>query len=249
MEWTNGRVRAVFGAYPFPVEYVTADGTRIDGVNGEDRLGINGQEFRLSDMQIQEVADGFLMDADGYRLKFAISMDEASRPSTLWRMQCGAAPVRIYHEADQRFYLYAYRSSSEQWLILASDSKNTSEVRIVPAHEPAADWQLLARRYPGHKYHVDHGPQGLLIRSNDIGENFALYRADPVQPLRNHWELLVDVDSQRTLEEVSVQQQGLLLHYREDGLARLEVHPAQGQPYPVSMPDTTYSLHVQGGEE
>ena len=194
-------------------------------------------------------ADGSLVWANDSITLFAISMDEASRPSTLWRMQCGAAPVRIYHEADQRFYLHAYRSSSEQWLILASDSKNTSEVRIVPAHEPAADWQLLARRYPGHEYHVDHGPQGLLIRSNDIGENFALYRADPVQPLRNHWELLVDVDSQRTLEEVSVQQQGLLLHYREDGLARLEVHPAQGQPYPVSMPDTTYSLHVQGGEE
>lgn len=196
-----------------------------------------------------EQADGSLVWANDSLTLFAISMDEASRPSTLWRMQSGAEPVRIYHEADQRFYLHAYRSSSEQWLILASDSKNTSEVRIVPANEPAADWQLLARRFRGHEYHVDHGPQGLLIRSNDVGENFALYRADPAQPLRNYWELLVDVDSKRTLEDFSVQQHGLLLHYREDGLTRIEVRPTEGEPYLLSMPDAAYSLHVQGGEE
>src|SRR5690554_2369379 len=89
-------------------------------------------------------ADGSLVWANDSTTLFAISMDESSRPATLWRMQRGTPAVRVYHETDQRFYLHAYRSSSEQWLILASDSKNTSEVRIVPADEPAADWQLLS---------------------------------------------------------------------------------------------------------
>ncbi|MFA5678976.1 MAG: S9 family peptidase [Pseudomonas sp.] len=202
----------------------------------------------ISDLPLDQ-ADGSLVWANDSVTLFAISLDEASRPATLWRLQLGTPPVRVYHETDQRFYLHAYRSSSEQWLILASDSKNTSEVRVVPADDPAADWQLLARRHNGHEYHVDHGPQGLLIRSNDRGENFALYCADPMQPLRPHWKLLVEVDPARTLEDFSVQQQGLLLHYREDGLARLEVHPAIGEPYHVSIPDAVYSLHVQGGEE
>lgn len=202
----------------------------------------------ISELSLDQ-ADGSLVWANDSVTLFAISLDEASRPSTLWRMQLGTPPVRVYHEADQRFYLHAYRSSSQQWLILASDSKNTSEVRVVPADDPAADWQLLARREDGHEYHVDHGPQGLLIRSNDRGENFALYRADPTHPLRPHWELLVDVDPARTLEDFSVQQQGRLLHYREEGLVRLEVQPTTGAPYHVSMPDAVYSLHVQGGEE
>jgi len=202
----------------------------------------------ISELPLDQ-ADGSLVWANDSVTLFAISMDEASRPATLWRLQLGTPPVRVYHEADQRFYLHAYRSSSEQWLILASDSKNTSEVRVVSADQPAADWQLLSRRSNGHEYHVDHGPQGLLIRSNDRGENFALYRTDPCHPLRPHWELLIDVDPQRTLEHFSVQQHGLLLHYREAGLTRLEVHPVNGDAYEVSMPDAVYSLHVQGGEE
>src|SRR5690606_12948955 len=84
----------------------------------------------ISELPLDD-ADGSLVWANDSVTLFAISMDEASRPSTLWRLQLGTPAVRVYHEADQRFYLHAYRSSSEQWLILASDSKNTSEVRVV----------------------------------------------------------------------------------------------------------------------
>ena len=202
----------------------------------------------ISELPLDQ-ADGSLVWANDSVTLFAVSMDEASRPATLWRLQLGTPAVRVYHEADQRFYLHAYRSSSEQWLVLASDSKNTSEVRVVSAEQPAGDWQLLDRRTTGHEYHVDHGPDGLLIRSNDRGQNFALYRTDPHHPLRRNWELLIDVDPERTLEDFSVQQHGLLLHYREAGLTRLEVRPATGDHYDVSMPDAVYSLHVQGGEE
>ncbi|EZQ19961.1 S9 family peptidase [Halopseudomonas sp. SMJS2] len=202
----------------------------------------------ISELPLDQ-ADGSLVWANDSVTLFAVSMDEASRPATLWRLQLGTPAVRVYHEADQRFYLHAYRSSSEQWLVLASDSKNTSEVRVVSADHPAGDWQLLSRRVTGHEYHVDHGPDGLLIRSNDRGENFALYRTDPHHPLRRNWELVVDVDPQRTLEDFSVQRHGLLLHYRDGGLTRLEVRPANGAHYEVSMPDAVYSLHVQGGEE
>lgn len=202
----------------------------------------------ISELPLEQ-ADGSLVWANDSVTLFAISMDCASRPSTLWRMGLGKPAVRVYHEADQRYYLHAYRSSSEEWLILASDSKNSSEVRVVSADHPTADWQLLSRRSSTHEYHVDHGPEGLLIRSNDQGENFALYRADPHHPQRNNWELLVAADPQRTLEDFSVQQQGLLLHYREGALTRLEVRPAAGDAYIVSMPDAVYSLHVQGGEE
>ncbi|GGD08411.1 S9 family peptidase [Halopseudomonas salina] len=194
-------------------------------------------------------ADGSLIWAADSSFLFAISMDETSRPAHLWRLHPEQAPVHLFHETDQRFYLHVYRSSSEQWLMLASSSKNTSEIQVLPADQPEGTWRLMAPRVDGHEYHVDHGPDGLLIRSNAEGENFCLYCADPRHPAQDKWQRLVATDPDRTLEDFSVQSAGLLLHYRDQGLVTLEVRPAEAPHYVVNMPDAVYSLHVQGGEE
>ncbi len=194
-------------------------------------------------------ADGSLIWAADSAFLFAISMDETSRPAHLWRLHPQQAPAHLFHEPDQRFYLHVYRSSSEQWLMLASSSKNTSEIQILPADQPEGAWKVMAPRVDGHEYHVDHGPNGLLIRSNAEGENFCLYHANPEQSEQAQWQRLVATDSDRTLEDFSVQAAGLLLHYRDQGLVTLEVRPADAPDYVVSMPDAVYSLHVQGGEE
>jgi oligopeptidase B len=196
-----------------------------------------------------ENADGSLVWAQDSQHLFAISMDETSRPAHLWRLRADATPVHLFHEQDQRFYLHIYRSSSEQWLLLASSSKNTSEVQLLPADQPTGTWQLIEARRSGHEYHVDHGPEGLIIRSNAPGENFALFQAEPEHPAFEHWQQIAELDPQRTLEDMSVQKAGLLLHYRDQGLITLEVRPEGGAPYQVKMPDAIYSLHVQGGEE
>ena len=194
-------------------------------------------------------ADGSLTWANDSSTLFAVSMDDASRPSTLWRLSRSEAPEKIYYEADQRFLLHVYRSSSEQWLLASCASKNTSEVRLLDAGDPAGEWRLISERHAGHEYHVDHGPDGLVIRSNAEGENFALYVADPRDPQRDKWRKLRDVDPQRTLEDFSLQQKGLVLHYRDQGLVTLEVQPSSGAAYPLRMPDAVYSLRVQGGED
>jgi oligopeptidase B len=196
-------------------------------------------------------ADGSLVWAQDSQHLFAISMDDTSRPAHLWRLKPGAEPVHLFHEQDQRFYLQVYRSSSEQWLLMASSSKNTSEVHVLPANQPTSDWRLIEARQSGHEYQVDHGPDGLIIRSNAPGENFALFKADPANPAQDKWEMLAPLDTARTLEDFSVQQAGLLLHYRDQGLITLEVRPSSSATatYQVAMPDAVYSLHVQGGEE
>lgn len=196
-----------------------------------------------------ERADGSLTWANDSQTLFAVTMDEASRPSTLWRLSRCEAPQQIFHETDQRFLLHVYRSSSEQWLMAGSHSKNTSEIRLLPADQPTGEWQLMAERSTGHEYHVDHGPDGLVIRSNDRGDNFALYGADPQRPGRSGWQLLRDMDPGRTLEDFSLQEKALVLHYRDQGLVTLEIQPRGGDAYPLRMPDAVYSLRVQGGED
>lgn len=208
----------------------------------------NLESGESQELPLQE-ADGSLVWAQDSLHLFAISMDETSRPAHLWRLRAETLPVHLFHEQDQRFYLHIDRSSSEQWLLMTSASKNTSEVRLLSADQPTGTWQVIEPRRSGHEYHVDHGPLGLIIRSNATGENFALFKASPESLGFDNWQLIAEMDPQRTLEDMSVQQAGILLHYRDQGLITLEVRPDRAPRYQVSMPDAVYSLHVQGGEE
>ncbi len=191
-------------------------------------------------------ADGSLLWAADSQTLFAISMDHTSRPATLWRLQDGQPAVQVFHEADQRFYLNAYRSACEDWLFIACDSKNTSEVWLLPADSPTTPPHLIRPRRDGHEYSVDHGMDQLWIRSNQAGENFALYVADPRSPTQ--WTLYTPCSAEQTLEDFHVQQAGLILQYRDQGLVTLRVQ-AGTRSYGVQMPDAVYSLHIQGGED
>ena len=58
-----------------------------------------------------------------------------------------------------------------------SASKDTSEVRVIPAVQPEAPPRLVAKRRTGHEYYVDHHGGEFWIRTNDKGKNFRLVRA------------------------------------------------------------------------
>ncbi|MCB2648668.1 hypothetical protein KQ722_15355, partial [Listeria monocytogenes] len=76
-------------------------------------------------------------------------------------------------------------------------------------------------------YYPDHGRldgRGLwLIRSNQAGINFALYQAEESRPPREHWQLRVAHDPQRTLEDGSLNAEAVILGLRDGGLPVIEV--------------------------
>ncbi|MEL0168023.1 MAG: S9 family peptidase [Pseudomonadaceae bacterium] len=194
-------------------------------------------------------ASGSLCWANDNQTLFAISLDDSSRPAHLWRLQRGQEPAKVFDEGDALFYLSVYRSSSDRYICVSSNSKNTSECHYLPADEPSTALTCLAPRRSGHEYDADHGEQGFIIRSNSAGENFGLFLCDPATPGEQHWRPLRAADPERTLEDVDVQRDALILQYRNAGLTQLEVLPNGADAYQVHMPDAVYSLHVQSGEE
>ena len=206
---------------------------------------VDGEEYELPLAD----ASGSLCWANDNQTLFAISLDDSSRPAHLWRLRRDQEPTKVFDESDALFYLSVYRSSSDRYICLSSNSKNTSECHYLPADEPTAELRCLAPRRSGHEYDADHGEQGFIIRSNRAGENFALFLYQPGSLGEQDWQLLRSADPGRTLEDVDVQRSALILQYRNAGLTQLEVLPDGADAYQVQMPDAVYSLHVQSGEE
>jgi oligopeptidase B len=66
---------------------------------------------------------------------------------------------------------------SEAYIVLASTSKDTSEMRVLRTNDPRGEFQVIEKRRKGHEYFIDHHEGEFYIRTNDKGANFRLVRA------------------------------------------------------------------------
>ncbi|MFV9684743.1 S9 family peptidase [Pseudomonas sp. NY15367] len=212
----------------------------------------------LGSGQISELpfddCDGSMTWANDSQTLFFTELDDTHRPYKLYRHRLGeAAAEAVFEETDGRFFLHCYRSSSERQLILQLGSKTTSEVWVLDAHNPQDAFTCLAPREENHEYDVDHGMLNgewcWLIRSNQSGINFALYRATEGKPQRAHWQQIRPHDPQVMLEGATLNQRAIVLALREGGLPILEVQPQGQMAYRVQLPDAAYSLYVQDSLE
>ncbi|KRW58043.1 S9 family peptidase [Pseudomonas sp. TTU2014-080ASC] len=181
---------------------------------------------------------------------FFTGLDDSHRPCTLFRHTLGdEQAVQVFYEADERFFLSCYRSSSERQLILLLGCSTTSECWLLNADTPQGQFQCVASREEGHEYDVDHGlldgEWRWFIRSNQDGINFALYTAPEPVPQRSNWQVLRAHDPQVMIDGVNLNQQALILSLRKGGLPVIEVTPNYAATYSVQLPDAAYSLYVQ----
>ena len=201
-----------------------------------------------------EDCDGSMTWANDSQTLFFAELDETHRPHKLFRHTLGeTAAHEVFHEADGRFFLHCYRSSSERQLILLLNSKTTSETWVLDADQPQQAFNCLAPRLEGHDYSVDHGlyegQWAWFIRTNQDGINFALYYALGDLPHRDEWQRLIAHDDRVMLEGLSLNANALCLSLREGGLPIIEIRPNGLPAYRVQLPDAAYSLYVQDSLE
>ncbi|MFK9097387.1 S9 family peptidase [Pseudomonas guariconensis] len=202
-----------------------------------------------------EDCDGSMTWTNDSRTLFFAELDDTHRPWRLRRHTLGEDTAQsVFEEADGRFFLHCYRSSSERQLVLLLNSKTTSEAWVLDAATPQAAFTCLAPRVEDHEYYPDHGQLDgqwrWFIRSNQDGINFALFHAPAEQvPTRDQWQVLVPHRDDIMLEGLSLNASALTLSLREGGLPIIEVHPRDLPPYRVELPDAAYSLYVQDSLE
>ena len=226
-----------------------------------DREGDEIYRLFVKDLASGEVSalpfddcDGSMTWANDSQTLFFGELDETHRPHRIHRHRLGESDSsEVFHDPDGRFFVHCYRASSDRQLVILSHSKTTSEAWVLPADEPQGQWTCLAPRQEEHEYFPDHGlyegQWSWLIRSNQAGINFALYRADEARAGREHWQELVPHSDAVMLEDVSLNAEAITLTLRESGLPVIEVRPQGVQPYRLQLPDAAYSLHVQNSLE
>ncbi len=163
---------------------------------------------------------------------FYVRPDDAMRPFQVWRHTIGAPvddDVLVFEETDERFFVSVGRARSGRAIVLSSDSKVTSESRLLDPDDPTAPARVVEPRTDELEYDVEHhvdadGSQQLFILTNaDGATNFKLVRAPVTSPGRASWTEVVGHRDDVKLDAVDVFRDFLVLSERANGLEQLRV--------------------------
>ena len=235
---------------------VSDDGHRLaytTDVTGFREYTLYVKDLRTGDLapdRIEKVVS-VAWAADGETL-FYVTEDPAKRPYRLYRHRLGAiADDLVYEEQDALFNLGVERSRSLAYLFASSASFTTTEIRYLPAREPAAPWQVLLAREKDHEYHVDHGGALFYIRTNGGGRrNFRLVAAPVDDPRPARWTELIPHREDVMLEDVEVFAEHYVVHARQDGLIGLRVTLLRdGASHQIQFPEPAYDVASEANAE
>ena len=105
---------------------------------------------------IDSVSYGLEWAADNRTLFFTRD-NAAHRPYRIFRRALGdTAESLVVSEPDSLYFLGLGKTKDRTYLLATSQSFTTGEVRVLPAAQPAAAWQVLLPRREGIEYSAEH---------------------------------------------------------------------------------------------
>jgi oligopeptidase B len=158
-----------------------------------------------------------------------------------------ATDAVLYEEADEGFRVAVGGTRDRQWIEIATGDNQTSEVRLIPAADPAATPILVSPRQVKRQYSVDSAHGSLWILTNDTHVNFRIVRADPTAPDR--WEEVVAGSDRIYLTGIAAFARHLMISARIDGLDQILLRGWDGAERRVQFPEASYSAGASTNPE
>ncbi|HET7489553.1 MAG TPA: S9 family peptidase [Acidimicrobiales bacterium] len=224
--------------------------------DGGERYTLHVRDLRTMEDLADEVEGtyyGVAWASDSATL-FYTRVDDAMRPYQLWRHVVGtpaADDVLVFQEDDERFFLGVGTTKSEQYVVLALESKITTEVHVLDAGDPAGPFRVVQPREQGVEYHVEHhGDRFLIVTNADGADNFKLVEAPVDDPGRHSWTEVVGHRDDVKLDGIDVFAAHLVLFERADGMRRVSVRRmADGDTHAVEQPEAVSTVYPDANLE
>jgi oligopeptidase B len=200
---------------------------------------------------VSEVAIGQPVWASNSRAIVFTEVNEhwRSDKARLHRLGDDRAKAAILYEEheDKGFSVGVDRSQDRQWIFISAGDNTSTEVRFVPAADPAAEPALIARRRPNIEYHCDAAHGRLWIVTNDEHINFRLVSAPLEAP--GEWREEIAGSGRTYLRGVTAYRDHLAVTSRVDGLDQLVLRSYSGEEKRLPFTEAAYSAFFGGNSD
>ncbi|MCX2740070.1 S9 family peptidase [Pontibacter anaerobius] len=219
--------------------YYNATGLSVSPNNqllafGEDTVSRRKYTIRFKNLQTGELlADaipnttgGAVWANDNKTVYYSVK-DPALRSFKIFKHTLGTPAEKdqeIFHEADETYSTYVYKTKSDKYIIIGSHSTMAQEYRYIDANKPDGKFKVIQPRERGLEYSVDHfGDNFYLVTNKDGATNFKLMQTPVSKPGKENWKELIPHREDVLLEGIEIFKDYLALQERKNGLSEIRI--------------------------
>ena len=158
----------------------------------------------------------------------------------------------VYEEKDDEFNLSISKSRTNKYIYINSGKTESNELWLIDIENLLENPECVLRRSKKHLYYVEDTPEGFFALSNkDDRINFCLLKFNKVDFENfSNWEVLIEHNEKRLLEDFICFQDFLFLDIREDGLPKiLKLNRENLSKDYIDFPDPSYSCYISSNPE
>ncbi|MDF4204058.1 S9 family peptidase [Maribacter sp. SA7] len=243
-------------------DYFSLGGIAISPNNKMAAFGVDTVSRRQYTLQIKNLETGAVLDdkienttgggvwANDNKTLFYTRKDPVTlRSDKIYKHKLGtptSEDVLIFHEKDDTFSTFIYRTKSKKYLVIGSFSTLTSEFQILSTDTPDEEFQIFSPRERGLEYTIFHYEDSFYILTNkDKAENFKLMRTSEDKTSSEYWQEFISHRKDVLLEDIDIFKEYYVLSERENGLNRIRIVRWDGsEEYYLPFKSETYTAYV-----
>ena len=151
----------------------------------------------------------------------------------------------IYFEEDETFSVYSYKTKSNKYIVIASQSTLSDEYLIINANDHNKKYKIFQKREKGLEHSITHFNDKWYVRTNkDNATNFKLMVCDDKKTSKEYWKDFIPHREDVLLEDIDIFKNFFIVIERYNGLKRINIKPwNDSKNHYIDFETETYSLY------
>ncbi|NOT38810.1 MAG: S9 family peptidase [Saprospiraceae bacterium] len=195
--------------------------------------------------EISNTSGSVVWANDNLHIFYSIK-DETLRDYKIMRHKLGTESkqdVEVYHEKDETFSTYIYKTKSKKFLVIGSSATLWDEFRILEADKPTSQFRLFQSRIYKLEHSISHYKDHWYIRCNkDSAFNFKVMKCPDSKTGLENWVDYIPHKEEIFIEDFSLFADHMILEVRKDGITQIEVRPWTGDSYYIPFKEESYTV-------
>jgi len=190
--------------------------------------------------------------ANDNKTVFYTVKDDALRSYKIFKHKLGtdqSEDVEVFHESDETFSCYVYKSKSKKYIIIGSYHTLMAEYRYVDADTPDDDFTIFQERTRNLEHSIAHYGDKWYIRTNKDAKNFRIMSCGIDKTNQSNWEEVIPHRNDVLVEYMDIFKDHLVIGERVDGISQIRVKAWEGDDHYIEFPEKAFIAYTSANPE